>query len=94
MFRSITFYNGVEFMGYAGLEKLMFKEEKRTTIYYAHPYSSGERETNENNRLIRRFIPKGIDMTNIKESKIENWINNCPRAIFGYKSSNMIWCNI
>ena len=29
MFRSITFYNGVEFMGYAGLEKLMFKEEKK-----------------------------------------------------------------
>lgn len=97
-FKSITFDNGVEFMGYKGLEKSCLRKKERTTIYYAHPYCSGERGTNENNnRLIRRFIPKGIDMTKIKVSKIkeiEDWINNYPRAMFGYKSSNMILCNI
>lgn len=97
-FKSITFDNGVEFMGYKGLEKSCLRNKERTTVYYAHPYCSGERGSNENNnRLIRRFIPKGMDMTNIKISKIkeiENWINNYPRAMFDYKSSNMILSNI
>lgn len=98
MFKSITFDNGVEFMGYEGLEKSCLRNKKRTEIYYAHPYCSGERGTNENNnRLIRRWIPKGTDMTNIKSSfikEIEDWINNYPRAMFDYKSSNMILSNI
>lgn len=98
VFKTITFDNGVEFMGYEGLEKSCLRKTKRTSIYYAHPYCSGERGTNENNnRLIRRFIPKGVDITNIKISyiqKIEDWINNYPRAMFDYKSSNMILSNI
>lgn len=98
MFKSITFDNGVEFMGYKGIEKSCLRKKERTNIYYAHPYCSGERGTNENNnRLIRRFIPKGVDISQIKQSKIkeiENWINNYPRRIFGYKSSNMILLNI
>jgi len=33
---------------------------KRTQMYYAHPYASWERGSNENaNRMIRRLIPKG-----------------------------------
>ena len=32
------------------------KKEPRVQLYYAHPYRSGERGSNENaNRLIRRF---------------------------------------
>lgn len=98
MFKSITFDNGVEFMGYKGLEKSCLRQKKRTEVYYAHPYCSGERGTNENNnRLIRRWIPKGIDMKNIRVSfiqEIEDWINNYPRAMFDYKSSNMVLSNI
>lgn len=94
IFKTITFDNGTEFMGYKGLEKSCRIKKKRTQVYYAHPYRSCERGTNENNnRMIRRWIPKGIDMTNIKVSfikKIEDWINNYPRAMFDYKSSNMI----
>lgn len=94
MFKSITFDNGVEFLGYKGLEKSCLRKKKRTEIYYAHPYCSGERGTNENNnRMIRRWIPKGIDMKDIKVSfvkQIEDWINNYPRAMFDYKSSNMV----
>ena len=96
-FKCITFDNGVEFMGYEGLEQSCLRKKKRTVVYYAHPYCSGERGTNENkNRLIRRFIPKGTDMTNIKVSeikKIEDWINNYPRAMFDYKSSNIFIFN-
>ena len=98
MFKSITFDNGAEFMGYKGIEKSCRIESKRTIVYYAHPYCSGERGTNENNnRLIRRWIPKGTDMTKLKVSfikEIEDWINNYPRAMFDYKSSNMILLNI
>ena len=70
------------------------RKTPRTRVYYAHPYRSGERGSNENaNRLIRRFIPKGTDITPISEEfiqKIEAWINNYPRAMFNYKSANEI----
>ena len=97
MFKSITFDNGVEFMGYEGIEKSCRKKGSRVQIYYAHPYCSGERGSNENNnRMIRRWISKGTDITNIKNSfikEIEDWINNYPRAMFDYKSSNMLLLN-
>lgn len=97
-FKTITFDNGVEFMDYEGMEKSCIRKQKRTTIYYAHPYCSGERGSNENNnRLIRRWIPKGTEIDNITPTfikKIEDWINNYPRVMFDYKSSNMILSNI
>lgn len=95
-FKTITFDNGGEFRNWRALEKSYDNRRKktRTQIYYAHPYRSGERGSNENaNRLIRRFIPKGIDITPISEEfiqKIEDWINNYPRAMFNYKSTNEI----
>ena len=97
-FKTITFDNGVEFMDYCGMEKSCLRKKKRTNIYYAHPYCSGERGTNENNnRMIRRWIPKGVSMENISPSyikQIENWLNNYPRNMFGYKSSNMLLLNM
>jgi len=92
-FKTITVDNGSEFLDYKGLERSVLNEkEQRVKIYYAHPYSSWERGTNENiNKLIRRFIPKGTDIGKISKRKIkeiELWINNYPRRIFGYKSSN------
>lgn len=58
-FKTITFDNGVEFRDYKAIEKSYDKRKKepRVQVYYAHPYRSGERGSNENaNRLIRRFI--------------------------------------
>lgn len=95
-FKTITFDNGPEFRNWHSIEKSYDKRRKeaRTQVYYAHPYRSGERGSNENaNRLIRRFIPKGTDITLISEEFIkyvENWINNYPRAMFKYKSTNQI----
>ena len=97
-FKTMTFDNGVEFMDYENMEKSCIKKGKRTSIYYAHPYCSGERGTNENNnRMIRRWIPKGTIIDNIDPKfikKIEEWLNNYPRAMFDYKSSNMLLLNI
>jgi IS30 family transposase len=64
--------------------------EKTTDIkiYYAHPYTSSERGTNEHhNDLIRRFIPKAKSMNNYSINAIEriqNWCNTLPRKILGY----------
>ena len=65
----------------ASLEKSVYnKVSKRTTIYYAHPYCSWERGSNENNnKLIRKFIKKKTDIKNFSSSyikKIQDWINN------------------
>ncbi|HFU4514698.1 TPA: IS30 family transposase, partial [Streptococcus suis] len=78
---SITADNGTEFSRLAEV----FPEEH---IYYAHPYSSWERGTNENhNRLIRRWLPKGTKKTTPKEvAFIENWMNNYPKKCLDYKS--------
>jgi IS30 family transposase len=94
-FKSVTFDNGVEFLGWKSLEKSVLKAgEKRTQVYYAHPYSSWERGTNENqNGMIRRFIPKGSDISKVSEKEIkdiENWMNNYPRKILGYKTANEV----
>lgn len=96
VFRSITVDNGVEFSDYEGLERsVLHEEKKRTFAFYCHPYSSWERGSNENNnRLIRRHIPKGEDFDEKQDRDIEyieNWINNYPRGIFGFKTSAQLF---
>ena len=96
IFKSITVDNGVEFADYEGLERSILHEgEKRTFLFYCHPYSSWERGTNENsNRLIRRHIPKGEDFDEKQDRDIEyieNWINNYPRGIFDFKTAKQLF---
>lgn len=92
MFKTITSDNGVEFLDSDGIEKSKITDSKRTTLYYCHPYCSSERGSNENqNKLIRRFCPKGCnfdDYTDEQIKDIENWINNYPRKLFNGLSSN------
>jgi transposase, IS30 family len=93
IFKTITADNGSEFLNWEMLEESKLKPgTKRTTMYYAHPYSSYERGTNENsNRIIRRFIPKGTDIGKVTVEtirKIQNWMNNYPRGIFNYQTAN------
>ncbi|KXT73542.1 Mobile element protein [Streptococcus sp. DD10] len=78
---SITADNGREF---ARLHEVFDREH----IYYAHPYASWERGSNENhNRLIRRWFPKGTrNITHQDVRFIENWINHYPRKMFDYSS--------
>ena len=91
VFKSITVDNGVEFSDYRGMEKSVLSNDRRTFVFYCHPYSSWERGSNENNnRLIRRHIPKGInfdDRTDEEIAYIESWINNYPRGIFNFRTS-------
>ncbi|HIH2947685.1 TPA: IS30 family transposase [Streptococcus pneumoniae] len=78
---SITADNGTEF-------NRLFDVFSKEHIYYAHPYASWERGTNENhNRFIRRWLPKGTKKMTPKEvAFIEKWINNYPKKCLNYKS--------
>lgn len=93
VFKSITVDNGSEFQDCAGMETSIFSKgkQKRTAIYYCHPYSAYERGTNENiNKMIRRFLPKGTDFRKVTAAYIqhvEDWINSYPREILGFQTS-------
>jgi IS30 family transposase len=94
IFKTITCDNGSEFLDSAALERSSIGEGKRTEIYYAHPYSSWERGSNENaNKLIRKFIKKGEDISKLPVAyikRIERWMNAYPRRIFGYRTADEI----
>jgi IS30 family transposase len=89
-FKSITADNGSEFLDVTGLQESAFSKQQRTTVFYAHPYSSWERGSNENaNRIIRRFIAKGRDISRFTIKAVQDithWINNYPRKILNYQS--------
>lgn len=85
-YKTITCDNGTEFLDYNGTERSVdFPDIKRTVLYYCHPFASCERGSNENqNKLIRRWIPKGESIAEYKDHIpfIQNWINNYPRKLF------------
>ena len=94
-FKTITCDNGSEFLNFKRIERSVRNKKKRTKVYYAHPYSAWERGTNENiNRMIRRFIPKGADISKYTQEeikRIENYINNYPRKILAGYPANSIY---
>jgi IS30 family transposase len=83
--KTLTLDNGTENFGY---EKI--QQELQISCYFAHPYCSGERGTNENtNGLIRYYFPKGTDFATIEEEAIqdvERALNNRPRKRLGWKT--------
>lgn len=95
MFKTITVDNGSEFADVQGLESSYRNKKKRTQLYYCHPYTSSERGSNENqNRMSRRHIPKGINfdnMTRTEVKKLEQWLNDYPRRLFHGLSANEVY---
>ena len=83
--KTLTTDNGTENFAY---EKI--QNELNISCYFAHPYCSGERGTNENtNGLIRYYLPKGTDFATISDETIktiENTLNNRPRKRLGWKT--------
>jgi len=91
VFKTITADNGSEFLNSEGIKEA----SNCSNVYYAHPYSSWERGSNENgNKILRRFVPKGTDIGKLNEEdvqRIEDWVNNYPRKILGYKTANEVY---
>lgn len=83
--KTITADNGTEFHGYRELEKSI-----GTRIYFATPYHSWERGTNENtNGLIRQYVPKRSNMRKLTQSQcdeIARDLNTRPRKTLGYRT--------
>ena len=88
-FLTITVDNGSENQNYAGMKTLV------NEVYYCHPYSSWERGSNENqNRLIRRYFPKHQSMKDKTQADADaaaKAINNMPRKVLGYRSSQQVF---
>lgn len=89
VFKSVTGDNGSEFARLAELA------EQETSVYFTHPYSSWEKGTNEcHNKLLRRFIPKGVSMTGYSAEDIAymaDWANTLPRRILGYRTPDELF---
>ena len=88
--RTITLDNGKEFAGHEDIAKKL-----KADFYFAHPYSSWERGTNENtNGLIRQYFPNDSDFTTITEQEIDmvmERLNNRPRKRLGFKTPNQVF---
>ena len=83
--RTFTSDNGKEFSGFKELEKKL-----EIDTYFANPYHSWERGTNENtNGLLRRYFPKGTDFRNLTKAEVNQAayaINNRPRKCLNWKT--------
>ena len=88
--RTLTLDNGSENAGHQTIE-----ERLGTHVYYAHPYHSWERDTNENtNGLIRWYLPKGTDFATVSDeeiARIEWALNNRPRKRLGWRTPLEVW---
>ena len=95
IFKTITVDNGSEFADYKGIQHSCIEDAERTHLYYCHPYSSYERGGNENsNKLIRRWLPKGSDFSDLTEKQvqyIEDWMNNYPRRRLSYNCAQRLY---
>ena len=83
--RTITFDNGKEFAGHQEVASALGVD-----CYFAHPYSSWERGTNENtNGLIRQYLPKSRNLKEVsmeEEIMIMDKLNLRPRKCLDFKT--------
>ncbi|MGF1770295.1 IS30 family transposase [Enterovibrio makurazakiensis] len=83
--KTITADNGTEFHQYSVLEAAL-----KTTFYFATPYHSWERGTNENtNGLIRQYFPKGTSLelvTQAECNQVAKKLNTRPRKRLAFKT--------
>ena len=92
MRKSLTVDNGGENAGHQQITEIL-----GLVVYFAHPYHSWERGTNENtNGLIRYYFPKGTDFATIPDERIkevEEKLNTRPRKRLGYKTPQEVFNN-
>ena len=89
---TITYDNGQEFSDHERMAR-----ELDADIYFAHPYSSWERGTNENtNGLIRQFFPKAMSLLKVNRHTLQlvmDRLNHRPRKALNYRTPHEVFCN-
>ena len=88
--RTLTYDNGSEFAQHEVINEFL-----NCKSYFCHPFSSGERGTNENkNGLIRQYLPKKMSFNYISKGYIQ-WIidklNNRPRKCLKGRTPNEVF---
>ena len=90
---TITFDNGKEFTNHQSIAQKLQSE-----VYFAHPYASWERGTNENtNGLIRQYFPKGSDFSSITDDQIsfvKERLNDRPRKCLDFQTPSMVFFQV
>ena len=88
--QTLTYDNGKEFAGHATIDHAL-----GSVSYFADPYSSWQRGSNENlNGLIRQYIPKSRPLSSVSDkelARIESLINNRPRKRLGFKTPHEVF---
>ena len=90
---TITFDNGKEFTNHQTIAQIL-----QANVFFAHPYSSWERGTNENtNGLIRQYFPKGSDFSSITDDQIsfvKERLNGRPRKCLDFQPPSMVFSQL
>lgn len=88
--RSLTLDNDIAFRRHDELSELI-----NAPVFFCQPYHSWEKVGVENvNRLIRRYVPKGCDISKYSQREIwdiQHLINGKPRKILGYKTAREVY---
>ena len=91
--KTITSDNGTEFA-----EHLTIAKHLKVKYFFADPYCSNQRGSNENlNGMIRRYFPKGTDFTKVTPDRLQqvmNNINNLPRKIHKGKTAHEVYYGV
>lgn len=89
---TLTLDNGIEFSAYELIERAL-----DMTIYFAHPYHSWERGTNENtNGLLRQYFPKKSSFACLTQEDLDHAVkelNGRPRKRLGYRTPHAVFRN-
>ena len=88
--KTITFDNGKEFAEHARIDEALGSK-----TYFADPFSSWQRGSNENfNGLLRQYIPKKRPLSTVTDEElkmIEERLNNRPRKRLRFKTPNQVF---
>ena len=90
---TLTFDNGKEFA-----DHVFFGNCLEADVFFAHPYHSWERGTNENtNGLLRQFFPKAMSFTNLTGIDVDDAaykLNHRPRKCLGYRTPHEVFFDL
>lgn len=89
---TITSDNGIEFTRHQTIAATL-----EADFFFADPYSSWQRGTNENtNGLVRQYFPKRTDFSTVTDEAIRDVadrLNNRPRKVLNFRTPNEVFNN-